>query len=83
MLPTPLWLALVREMLVVDDGTRITQLSLHGEGTEEAASPQKRKPTPPRRARQPLPKEGARVDIPSFLWKEVPRRGGGWIGKAV
>ena len=41
MLPTPLWLALVREMLVVDDGTRITQLSLHGEGTEEAASPQK------------------------------------------
>ena len=83
MLPAPLWLALVRAMLVVDDGTRITPLSLHGEGKEEAASPQKRKPTPPRCARQPLPREGARVDTPSFLWKEVPRRGGGWMGKAV
>ena len=41
MLPAPLWLALVRAMLVVDDGTRITPLSLHGEGKEEAASPQK------------------------------------------
>ena len=51
-----------------------------GEGKEEAASPQKRKPTPPRCARQPLPREGARVDTPSFLWKEVPRRGGGWMG---
>ena len=39
----------------------------------------KRKPTPPRCARQPLPREGARVDTPSFLWKEVPRRGGGWM----
>ena len=43
----------------------------------------KRKPTPPRCAQQPLPREGARVDAPSFLWKEVPRRGGGWRGKAV
>ena len=43
----------------------------------------KRKPTPPRYARQPLPREGARVVTPSFLWKEVPRRGGGWMGKAV
>ena len=34
MLPAPLWLALVRAMLVVDDGTRITPLSLHGEGNE-------------------------------------------------
>ena len=42
----------------------------------------KRKPTPPRCARQPLPREGACVDTPSFLWKEVPRRGGGWMGKA-
>ena len=83
MLPAPLWLALVRAMLVVDDGTRITPLSLHGEGKEEAASSQKRKPTPPRCARQPLPREGARVVIPSFLWKEVPRRGGGWMGEAV
>ena len=41
-----------------------------GEGKEEAASPQKKKPTPPRCARQPLPREGARVDTPSFLWKE-------------
>ena len=30
----------------------------------------KRKPTPPR------------VVTPSFLWKEVPRRGGGWMGEA-
>ena len=80
MLSAPLWLALVRAMLVVDDGTRITPLSLHGEGKEEAASPQKRKPTPPRCAQQPLPREGARVGTPSFLWKEVPRRGGGWMG---
>ena len=43
----------------------------------------KRKPTPPRCARQPLPREGARVDTPSFLWKEVPRRGGGWVRKGV
>ena len=43
----------------------------------------KRKPTPPRCARQPLPREGACVDTPSFLWKEVPRRGGGWMGIAV
>ena len=43
----------------------------------------KRKPTPLRCARQPFPREGARVDTPSFLWKEVPRRGGGWMGKAV
>ena len=42
-----------------------------------------RKPTPPRYARQPLPLEGARVDAPSVLWKEVPRRGGGWMGKAL
>ena len=42
-----------------------------------------RKPTPPRCARQPLPKEGARVDAPSFRWKEMPRRGGNWMGEAV
>ena len=35
---------------------------------------QKKKPTPPRCARQPLPREGARVDTPSFLWKEVAQR---------
>ena len=46
MLPAPLWLAPVRAMLVVDDGTRITQLSLHGEGKEEAASPQVKKANP-------------------------------------
>ena len=43
----------------------------------------KRKPTPPRCARQPLPREGARMDTPSFLWKEVPRRGGDWMGESV
>ncbi len=35
MLPAPLCLALVRAMLFVDDGTRITPLSLHGEGSEK------------------------------------------------
>ncbi len=46
MLPAPLWLALVRAMLVVDDGTRITQLSLYGEGKEEAASPPQKEANP-------------------------------------
>ena len=46
MLPAPLWLALVRAMLVVDDGTRITQFSLHGEGKEEGASPPKKEANP-------------------------------------
>ena len=50
---------------------------------ESTRASQKRKPTPPRCARQPLPGEGARVDTPSFLWKEVPRRGGGWMGIAA
>ena len=68
MLPAPFWLALVRAMLVVDDGTRITQLSLHGEGKEEAAWPQKG--SQPRLATLGSP----------FLWKEVPRRGGDWMG---
>ena len=31
-----------------------------------------RKPTPPRCARQPLPREGARVDTPSFLGRRCP-----------
>ena len=39
-------IALVRAMLVVDDGTRITPLSLHGEGKEEAASPLKKEANP-------------------------------------
>ncbi len=42
MLPTPLWLALVREMLVVDDGTRITQLSLHGDAAIPDTKPSPR-----------------------------------------
>ena len=67
----------------VEKEYRRTKPSPRGEGKEEAASPQKRKPTPPRCARQPLPREGARVDTPSFLWKEVSRRGGGWMGKAL
>ena len=46
MFPAPLWLVLVRAMLVVDDGTRITQLSLHGEGKEEAALPLKKEANP-------------------------------------
>ena len=66
-------IAFVRAMLVVDDGTRITPLSLHGEGKEEAAWPQKRKPTPPRCARQPLPREGACVDTPALVNKNWTR----------
>ena len=54
----------------------------NGEGKEEGLRRPQRKPTPPRCARQPLPREGARVDTPFFLWKEVPRRGGGWMGEA-
>ena len=46
MLPAPLWLALVRAMLVVEDGTRITQLSLRGEGKEEAAWPLQKEANP-------------------------------------
>ena len=61
----------------------MTYFFYSGFRVQVAASPQKRKPTPPRCAQQPLPREGARVDAPSFLWKEVPRRGGGWRGKAV
>ena len=63
----------------------MTYFFIQGSGfrVQVAASPQKRKPTPPRCAQQPLPREGARVDAPSFLWKEVPRRGGGWRGKAL
>ena len=50
---------------------------------ESTRASQKRKPTPPCYARQPLPREGACVYTPSFLWKEAPRRGGGWMGGAV
>ena len=77
--PLPQWGRLRYEDTAIPD----TQPFQRGEGKEEAASPQKRKPTPPRCARQPLPREGARADAPSFLWKEVPRRGGGWRGIAV
>ena len=43
-----------------------------------AASPQKRKPTPPRCARQPLPREGARVDTPL-----LPMEGGAPKGRRL
>ena len=45
-----------------------------------AASPQKKEVNPASLRSAALPREGARVDAPSFLWKEVPRRGGGWMG---
>ena len=61
MLPAPLWLALVRAMLVVDDGTRITPLSLHGESTEEAASPEKKEANPASlRSSTPSKRRGSR-----------------------
>ena len=31
----------------------------------------------------PFQGKGLAWTTPSFLWKEVPRRGGGWMGKAV
>ena len=83
MLPAPLWLALVRAMLVVDDGTRITQLSLYGEGKEEAVSPPKGSQPCLAALGSPFQGKGLAWTTPSFLWKEVPRRGGGWMGEAV
>ena len=38
-------------------------------GAKKKANPASLRPLP-------LPREGARVDTPSLLWKEVPRRGG-------
>ena len=68
----------------MDEETRIpfppAKPSPMGKAKRRRLRRRKRKPTPPRCARQPLPREGARVYTPSFLWKEVPRRGGGWIG---
>ena len=40
-----------------------------GSAAKKEANPASLRPSP-------LPREGARVDTPSFLWKEVPRRGG-------
>ncbi len=62
---------------------RIASLPRVGKTKRRRLRRPKRKPTPPHCARQPLPREGARVDTPSFLWKEVPRRGGGWVRKGV
>ena len=44
-----------------------------GSAAKKEANPASLRPSP-------LPREGARVDTPSFLWKEVSRRGGGWMG---
>ena len=67
----------------MDEETRIPfprqSLPRVGKAKRRRLRRRKRKPTPPRCARQPLPREGARVDTPSFLWKEMPRRGGGWM----
>ena len=41
-----------------------------GEGKEDAASPPKKEANPASLRPLPLPREGARVDAPSFLWKE-------------
>ena len=79
MLPAPFWLALVRAMLVVDDGTRITPLSLHGEGKEEAASPQKR--SQPRLAALGSPFQGkglAWTPPPSYGRRGPERAEVGW-----
>ncbi len=63
--PLPQWGRLRYENTAFLDTTPFPR----GKGKEEAASPQKRKPTPPRCARQPLPKEGASMDTPSFQRK--------------
>ena len=80
MLPAPLWLALVRAMLVVDDGTRITPLSPMGKAKRRRL--RRKKGSQPRLAAlgSPFQGKGLAWTIPSFLWKEVPRRGGGWMG---
>ncbi len=77
--PLPKWGRLRYEDTAIPETTP----SLMGKAKRRRLRHPKRKPTPPRCTRQPLPREGARVDTPSFLWKEVPRRGGGWMGKAV
>ena len=46
---------------------------------ESTRAPPKKEANPASLCPLPLPREGARVDTPSFLWKEVPRRGGGWM----
>ena len=73
MLPAPLWLALVRAMLVVDDGTRITQLSLHGESGmkdkwERLSQVRRLREHPIHRCAVPLPQWGR-------------QRGGGFAAK--
>ena len=54
------------------------------EGKEEAASPPQKESHPRLAALgSPFQGKGLAWTTPSFLWKEVPRRGGGWMGKAV
>ena len=73
MLPAPLWLALVRAMLVVDDDTRITQLSLHGESKEEAASPPKKEANPASlRSAAPSKGRGSRGQFPPSYGRRCP-----------
>ena len=57
MLPAPLWLALVRAMLVVDDGTRITPLSLHG-GRQRGGGFAAKKEANPASLRSAAPSKG-------------------------
>ena len=49
---------------------------------ESTRAPPKKEANPASLRPLPLPREGARVDTPSFLWKEVPRRGGDWMGRS-
>ena len=53
----------------------------NGEGKEEVASPPKKESQPRLAALgSPFQGKGLAWTTPSFLWKEVPRRGGGWMG---
>ena len=81
MLPAPLWLALVRAMLVVEDGTRITQFSLYGEGKEEGASPPQKEANPASlRSAAPSKGRGSRGhSLPPSYGRRCPEGAeGGW-----
>ncbi len=56
-----------------------TTLSPMGKAKRRGLRRPKRKPTPPRCARQPFPREGARVDTPSLL----PMEGGAPKGRRL
>ena len=72
MLPAPLWLALVRAMLVVDDGTRITQLPCMGrQGGGGLAAKKEANPASLRSA-SPFPWKGLAWTFPPSYGRRCP-----------